>query len=166
MKKKLTLMIAVVLAVTLFTGTVALAGNGNNAPGMTQDRLQYMDQIRDQIEEVLANRSQIAALRGQLVELREQTRDHLQELKNNPDGVTDTQLEAAQSIADQIKAAREAMNATNGDMRQTRQELRTARRNRDYEGMITAYNAVIKVQEQRIQQLQKLVELHKQAIAL
>lgn len=166
MKKKLTLMIAVVLAVTLFTGTVALAGNGNNAPGMTQDRVQYMDQIRDQIEEVLANRSQLAALRGQLVELREQTRDHLQELKNNSDGVTDAQLEAAQSIANQIKTAREALNATNDNMRQYRQELRTARRSRNFEGMIAAYNGVISVQEQRIQLLQQLVALHEQAIAL
>jgi len=169
MKKKLGLMIAVVLAVTLFTGTVAYAAGGNGpaeTQGAAPSRSQYMEQIREQVQEVYANRAQIAELNAQLVQLRDQTRLHLQEMCDNPDNVTDEQLEAARTIAAEMKTVREQLAATNTEMRQYRQELRTARQSRNYEGIVAAYGDVIRLQEQRITMLQQLVQLHEQACNL
>jgi len=171
MKKKIVFMIAVVLALTVFTGTIAYAGNGNGSggsetQGTAQDRSQYMEQIREQVEEVYANRAQIAALNAQLVQLRDQTREHLQEMCDNPDAVTDGQIAAAQSITAEIKAVREQLVATNTEMRQHRQTLRSMRQSRNYEGIIEAYGDVLRIQEQRITMLQQLVQLHEQACNL
>ena len=169
MKKRIALMIAVVLALTLFTGTVAYAtgGNGpNETQGAAQDRSQYMEQIREQVQQVYANREQIAALNAQLTQLRDQTQLHLQEMCDNPDAVTDEQLEAARNIAAEIRTVREQLVATNTEMRQNRQTLRSMRQSRNYEGITTAYGDVLRIQEQRITMLQQLVQLHEQACAL
>ncbi len=169
MKKKIVLMIAVALAVTLLTGTVAYAAGGNgpaDTQGAAQSRSQYMEQIREQVQAVLNNSAEIDTLRAQLIELREQTRTHLEEMYNNPDSVTDAQIEAAKTISAQIQTARQQLAATNNDMRQYRLQLRSARRTRDYEGIIAAYDNVLRIQEQRITLLQQLVQLHEQACAL
>ena len=168
MKRKIALMIAVVLAISLFTGTIALASNGNGGgePQGTQDRQQDMDRIRDQIDDCRENRVQIAALNAQLLELRTQTRTRLQQMRDNPDGVTDEQVESVRNIAAQIRTLREQLNSTNQGMRQQRQALRSARRGRNYEGIMAAYGEVIGIQEQRITMLQQLVALHQQVCDL
>lgn len=165
MKKKFALIITVILAITLFSGTIAFASGGSETQG-AQDRSQYMDQIREQAKVCLENRAQIATLKSQLVDLRAQSKAHLKEMKNNTDSVTDEQLEAAKSITAQIKDVRAQLRATNASMREYKQSLKTARRSRDYEGIIAAYGDVIRVQEQRITLLQQLTELHEQIIAL
>ena len=139
---------------------------GTGEPQGRQDGSQDMDRIRDQIEECIENRAQIAALNAQLLELRTQTRTRLQEMRDNPDSVTDEQIEAARNIAAEMQTLRERLTATNQEMRQQRQTLRNVRRARNYEGIIAAYGDILRIQEQRITMLQQMVELHQQVCSL
>ena len=168
MKRILTLTLVAALALSLFTAT-AFAANGEKlgqAADRAQERAERMQEIQPLIEEVIANRSELLSLKTELATQRAAAATHLEELKANPDGVTDEQLAEAQRIKAEIKACRTDLKDTNASMTQYRQQLKTARRARDYDGVEAAYNGIIACQHERIGYIQKLIDLNKQAAAI
>jgi hypothetical protein len=169
MKRKIAVIIAVVLTVAMMTGTVAYAANGNgidNAISKAQERLDFLNKIKPLLDDIAANRDQIASLRTQLKEQRQLAKAHIAELKSNVSTITDEQIQAIQSIKAQIKEARAALKATNATMVQARQAMRAARKAMNYDDFLTASNSVINLQNTRIEQLNKLIDLNKQIQAV
>ncbi len=167
-KRILTLTLAAVIALSLFTATAFAAGGerADKAAQRAQERAEHMLQIQPLIDEVIANRAELAALKVELATQRATAAAHLAELKANLDGVTDEQLAEAQRIKAETKACRDGLKATNATMSQNRQQLKTARRGRDYDGVEAAYNGIITCQHERIRNIQQLIELNKQAAAI
>ena len=167
-KRILTLTLAAVLALSLFTATAFAAGGekASQAADRARERAEHMQEIQPLIDEVIANRSELVSLKVELATQRATAAAHLAELKANPDGVTDEQLAEAQRIKAEIKACRTNLKDTNASMAQYRQQLKTARRGRDYDGVKAAYNGIIACQHERIGYIQQLIELNEQAAAI
>ena len=169
MKRKITIILAVIFVLTLFTGTVAYADNGSGIGGRierTQDRLEFLKAAQPLIEEVAENREQIHNKVDQLKTLREQAKAHIKALKENSGALTEEQIQLIQSLTQQLKDCRAALKNTNTEMVQQRQHLREMRRNRNYDEVLAAYGNIISIQERRITQLDKMIGINQQIIAI
>lgn len=165
MKRRLAVILAVILTIAMITGTVAYADNGSkigNAIDKAQQRLDFLKKIQPLIEQIQANRQQIVSLRADLKNQRQLAQAHIAQLKTNPGSLTQEQLQAMQTITAQIKECRKTLSATNPQMEAARQSLRAARKSKDYDAVLAAYNSVIALQGTRVEQINKLIGLYKQ----
>ncbi len=163
MKKRIAIISAVVFALTLFTGTIAYAGNFADK---VQTRIDRLEKVRPLLQEVVANRTEIKSLNTKLRAEHLNAKANIKKLLGDVGSITNEQIEEIQSLAADIRGCRNALAATNPQMVQYRQELRTARRSRDYAGIEKAYGNIIGVQEARITQINKLIELNQKIAAL
>jgi hypothetical protein len=169
MKRKIGLIIAVVLTVALLTSTVAFAGNGNNlgnALAKAQDRLEFLNKIKPLVEQMSSNMTKVVSLRAELKNQNLAAKTHIAELKSNIGSLTAEQIKTLQSIISQIKTERAALKATNPQMVTAKQALRAARKAKSYDDYLAAYNTVVSLQQTRMDQLSKLIDLNKQIQAV
>ncbi len=167
MKRKIAVIISVVLVLSLITGTVAYAGNGNGSGDTAdkgQERQKFLEQLSPLIQQIKANREQIQALHTELIEVHQQARAHVAELRENTDEVTDEQLDELKGLVKQLRDCRNDLVDTNPDMVRERLRLRNMKRSRNYEEILAAYGSVIRLQEQRMEQMQKMIQINEQII--
>lgn len=169
MKRKLTVIITAILVLTLLTGTVAYADGGSRIGDKiqkAQDRLDFLKAVQPLIDEVKDNRDQIKIKVDQLKNLRQQAKQHIKTLKENPGALTDEQIELIQSLSQQLKDCRNVLKDTNPNMVQQRQNLREQRRSRNYEAILTTYGNIISIQKDRMLDLDKMISINQQIIAI
>jgi hypothetical protein len=169
MKKKITVIAAIILTVIIATGTVAYAENGSgidNAIEKAQNRLEFLKQIQPLLEDIKESSDQIASLKNQLKEQRQLAKAHIQSLKSDPSKVTDEQLQTIKNIKSQMQDARAALASTSPQIVTAKQALHSARKDKNYDAVVSAYNNIINVQKTRIELLNKLIDLNKQIAAL
>ncbi len=178
MKKRLAVVLTIVLALSILLGTVAYAapGDGNGAGAQPTDkgqptdqamkRWQFMEQVKPLIQKIANNREQIRTMTQELAALRLQVKEHLGDLKDDPESLTEEQIQLLKQLRTQLRECKDALIATNGDMSQHRLRLRQMRRDRNYEEVLAAYGKVITVQEERMQQLSKMKEICGQIISV
>ncbi len=171
MKKKLAIILIVAFAFTLFGATVAYAApndNGNQGGNMqdridkAQERLAFLEEIQPLIQQMTQNRGQIKSLKTQLREQIKLAKAHIDGLKGDIDNVTDEQLAQLTQLKTQLQQCRVDLAQTNPTMTQQRQQIRTARRNRNYDTIKAAYGKVISAQQQRMETLRQMIQLNEQ----
>lgn len=165
MKKRIGLILAVVLIVSLVTGTVAYAAYGENneqAPQQTGQGNAFWEELRPLVEQAKANREEIRALNMELTTLHYEAKAHISELRENPGAITGEQIEQIQSLMASIKQCREDLQATGPEMVQQRQSYRNAKQNRNRENIEEALGSIIMIQEERLEQIREMIKLHQQ----
>ncbi|MEZ4358488.1 MAG: hypothetical protein R2876_07770 [Eubacteriales bacterium] len=168
MKKRIAIILSVVFIFTVFTGSVAYAANGNNSSSTTSNgmktRSQYIEEIKPLVNEIVANKEQIKSLTRELNTVRQQAQVCIENYKEDIDSVTEEQIQEMQRIMSQIKECNTTLKNSNASMEKNRQNLRTMKQNKNYEAIKTAYKNIISIQEQRIERIQKLIELNKEIL--
>lgn len=174
MKKKLAILLVAVFAFSLCFASVAYAapgpgGNGDNTGGNLEDRIQhtqerlgFLETIQPLVQEMVQNRGEIKSLSTQLREQVQLAKEHLQALRGDIDNVTPEQLQELEQLRTQLFECRRDLVATNANMSQLRNRIRNGRQNRNYEDIENAYNGVIGIQQQRMDTLQKMIQLNQQ----
>lgn len=179
MKKKIAIVLTIVLTLSLLMATVAYAEPGDSQPtdngqpsapaqpsNKAAERLQFLEQVKPLLQEIKANHEQIKTMRAEFKALRQQVKELLRNLKQNPEALTDEQIQQLKSLKTQLHDHREVLRGTNANMVQQRQTLRQMRRARNYEGVLAAYGNVVTLQNERMQQLSKMKEICQQILAI
>ena len=168
MKRRIGLILAVILIVSLVTGTVAFAaGNGENSqqpqePQQTGQGNTFWEDIRPLIQQAKANREQIRTLNLELTTLHYEAKAHLGELRENPDAITEEQIEQVQTLIASVIQCRTALQATGPEMVQYRQSYRNAMQNRNRENIEEALGSIIMIQEERLDCIREMIALNEQ----
>lgn len=167
MKRKIAIILVVVFAVILFTGTVAYAEEKTKADKVhekVQEKLEALKEMEPILAEISANRTEVRALSQELRAQHKACKAYISGLRENPDEITEEQIQEFKDILAEIRGHREELKSTNPQMVSERQNFRTARKNRDYDSMKTALQNIVGLQEERIVKLNGLIDLYKQII--
>lgn len=167
MKKRIAIVLSVIFIFTIFTGSVAYAANGNNTDNTSngiKTRSEYINEIKPLVDEIVANRAEIKSLKTELVQVRQKTKSYIKGLKAEVGSITQEQIEKLQGILSEIKECRTTLIGTDTLMIRHRDSLRSTIRSRNYEAIKTAYQNIITVQQKRIEQIKKLIQLNKEIL--
>lgn len=173
MNKRIAVVLAIVLTLSLLMATVAYAGSGDSQPtnnGQPSDRAaqrnQFLEQVKPLVQEIKANREQIKTMRTEFKALRQQVKEHLGNLKQNSEALTDEQIQLLKNLKTQLRDRKDALIGTNINMSQERLTLRQMRRARNYEAVLTAYGNIITIQKERMEQLSNMKTICQQILAI
>ena len=177
MKKRISIILSFVFAFALLLGgTAAFAQSYASAPPTgspsattkpsklekVAERLAFLKEIQPTLSEIATNRQQVKTLQSNLVAAKQTALKHIEALKADLSKVTPEQLAKISDLVAQVKNVRIDFNSSNTDMAKQIHTLRGNRRTRDYEALKAAYQNVIHVQQERIDNFNKLIGLYNQ----
>jgi hypothetical protein len=180
MKKKLVIALTVLFAFLLMLGnTAAFAAAGNAAPpvstpapkatnkyGTRESRLAFLQEIKPLLEEIAFNRLQLKSFDNALITARQSAQAHIKALRANVKNVTAARLAKLSDLLLQIKQVHVHFTAGDGGIGQQLKNLRSGRLGKDYDAIKLAYANISSIQQQRIDNLQKLIDLYNQIAAV
>jgi chromosome segregation ATPase len=161
MKKKITIALITALVLSLLTGTVAYAKDFGQRMDNLNAKIQKLQELKPLSDEMRANRTELKDLKTELRQQSQAARAHIKDLKAKPESVTSEQIEQIKSVVAEIKKTRAELKDANGQFKNDREDLKSARKNKDTEGVKAAFQKIIDLQEQRIARIKTLIELNK-----
>ena len=164
MKKRMGLIMAVIVIVALMTATIAYAGNGNSTqvPPQSGEGNTNWEDVKPLIAQTRSNHADIKAMRIDMKSLHHQAMARLNELRQNPEIVTQAQIEQARQLVGDLKQCRETLMSTGPNMEQQRSQYKKAVRSRSRVGLADALQKVIMIQEQRMDQFREMKQIYEQ----
>lgn len=167
MKKKL---IAAVLAVVLVFGlsiTASAAGISTNSTiSAAGTRTGDPAQVTALLAEVTANRAEILSIKSNNLALSSQLKTALAALKASGAEVPEETLTQLAALKDDLKAVREQLDATRGEIEALMDTFRQYRKAKDFENAAATLTQVISVQETRISLFTQIGSLTQQMLDL
>lgn len=170
MKRNICIIIIICLLAILsfsFADDVLALGE-NNKEQFKQTRTQIEDRMkeyRDKINEVKAmnnvirqNNEKLVALKKEATNAQKKAKNHIQELIKDKDSITDKQFIKLKEAVVTLEDARKVLRVTIGKIGRVTTQLRTARQNKNIHLISQHGKEIIKEQNLRIKELEKLIE--------
>ncbi|NLI91183.1 MAG: hypothetical protein GX434_02950 [Peptococcaceae bacterium] len=169
--KKTTIVMAAVMTICLLVNSAVVfaadnaSGNalkGNN-PEQRLEKIQekvqniknWNQEIKPLLEQARSGRVEIIRLRSQLLNMRGQLESKIQQLRQQKDNLTDDQIAQLKACLEAIKADKTGIKDTLGGIHSQLPGLRGAKKDQDLEKAKAALQEIIKVQQERINLLNK-----------
>ncbi len=128
-------------------------------PDIIAQRLAFLKEVQPLLDEIASNRRQIKTLQADLVTARQLALAHIDALKADVAKVSADRLTKISDFVAQVNQIRIDFGNSNIKMLKEKQILRGNLKSKNYAALKAAYQNIIRVQENRIDNLEKLIDL-------
>ncbi|MDR3543956.1 MAG: hypothetical protein P4L69_23810 [Desulfosporosinus sp.] len=159
----------ILLSAILLIGNIALVQESSLAnvkTKHTQTLADYKAAIAPLQEKIRTNRTDVLSQKAIVSAAYTKAKAHIKELSKNKDSLTPTQIEAIKESLNVIKQDKESLASTIGEIQKETLDLRTAKREKNFEEVSNSFNNIITVQNTRIEDLKKIIDDLNKAVAL
>ncbi len=124
-----------------------------------QTAKELYSQLQPQIAEIRDNRTEILGLRAEARKAYDAAAEHVKELKENRDNLTDEQVGELKQAIKTLRQYRLELSGTIGNIHTEVLEIRAARREQNIEQIKESLAEIIAIQEERIELLKSSIEV-------
>ncbi|OLN32048.1 hypothetical protein [Desulfosporosinus metallidurans] len=154
---------AILLSAILLTGNIAFAQGStlaNAKSKITQATADYrakLAEIAPLQEKVRTNRTELLRLKKEANDAYNKAKSHIKGLLKNKDNLTPAQIKSLKESLDIIIQDKQSLAGTIGGIQKETLDLRTAKMEKNFDGVKNSLNSIIAVQNTRLEDLQRII---------
>jgi len=131
-----------------------------------QERQELKAELQTLTSQIKTNRAEILQLKAEARIAQQAAIAHIKELKKNPEGLTDAQVEQLKAAKETLKESRTELAKSVGEVKTQKSELKAARLAKDSEQMKESLNKVTAIQKERVTIIKGIIEDLKKIAAI